>query len=158
MRASCEDDPDQARCRCIAAGSLVRTPSGERPIEALRAGDAIFSIDEATGREVAAVVAQTMDKGEAATLRFLLEDGRVLLATGAHPLYDLAAKTYRLASTWKPGERLASADGPLRPVAIRSIEPGPKTRVLDLSVDSPFRNFVAGGVLVHNKAPLTRTE
>ncbi|MBI4241520.1 MAG: hypothetical protein HY613_07365 [Candidatus Rokubacteria bacterium] len=137
---------------CIAAGVHVRTPAGERPIESLSIGERVVSYDEKTGRPSEARVLRRLDHGEAPTLSFRLADGRTLLVTAVHPLYDPDARSYRAAASWSVGERLsvATAEG-LAPAAIVAIEPGPRRRVFDITVDGPFENFLAAGVLVHNK-------
>lgn len=101
----------------------MRVPGGERPIESFSVGDPILSIDEKTGEAVAARVARVIDHGEAATLLIRLEDGRSLVATGAHPLYDVGSGAYRQAGLLKPGDRLAVAvSGKLNSVRIVSID------------------------------------
>lgn len=132
---------------------------GERAIESLTVGDVFLSADERSGALVPVKVLRVLDHGEAATLLFRLEGGGTLLATGEHPLFDPASGGYREASTFKAGDSLASVSlSGLSRLRIAAIEPGPRRRVLDITVEGPRSNFLAAGLLVHNKAPLTQQD
>lgn len=157
------DPPPRRRPRerpeCLAAGTLVRTPGGERAIEELSPGEAVLSVDERTGRSVPARVVRLRPRGPRPTLRLSLEDGRELLATSEHPLYDPERKEYRLSGGLAPGAALAEpGPGGLRILRVSAVSAGPIVTVFDLSVEGPFHNFIAGGILVHNKPPRVQIE
>lgn len=137
--------------QCIAAGTPVRVPDGLRAIEDLKEGDALVSVDERSGEPVTVHVVRRLLHHDTETLDFQF-GGKHLLLTGVHPVYDPDKHEYRPASTFKVGDRLALAENGNWGVArLTAIGPGPRLDVLDISVDGTLHNFVAGGVLVHNK-------
>lgn len=148
-------DPGSYRERpqCLAAGTKVRTPAGERDIESLAVGDVVDSVDEFRGRAVAVRVVGLFARGPRRTLRVLLESGRELLATSEHPLFDRSAGRYRAAGELRKGDSLTLPEGgTLRDSRIVTISDGPVVPVYDLTVEGPHHNFLANGVLVHNKS------
>jgi hypothetical protein len=44
---------------CFTAGTLIRTPDGDRPIETLRAGDKVWCYDQTTGTQTLETVEET---------------------------------------------------------------------------------------------------
>lgn len=137
---------------CLAAGTRVLTPKGEVAIELLSPGDEVFSMDERAGSLVAQPVAATRRQDGAKTLRLRLAGRKALLATAEHPLYDPDARSYRPAGAFAAGGRVASAGAAgLAALEVAAISPGPRAAVFDLVVGGAHRNFIAEGVLVHNK-------
>lgn len=138
---------------CVARGSRVRTPGGERPIEELRVGDEVVAVDPATGAtcasRLAAVVGSTRECGT------LTLGDRRLSVTSDHPLYDPLAKGFFVAGDWLLGRRTHLAlvtDEGLRVVAVERVEVFTRVdEVFDLTVEHEWHTFVAEGVLVHNK-------
>lgn len=140
---------------CIARGSRVRTPLGDRPIEDLRVGDEVVAVDPATGATcVSRLVAIRSSTRECGTLTL---DDRRLSVTSDHPLYDPLAKGFFVAGDWLLGTRTHVAvltDAGLRTVAVERVEAFTRIdEVFDLSVEHEWHTFVAEGVLVHNKPP-----
>lgn len=74
--------PQFARMWCFVAGTQVLTPSGEKPIEKLKAGD--FVQTRAGPRRVLANSCRNADVGVLA-----LSHGRDLVGTADHPVYTL---------------------------------------------------------------------
>jgi hypothetical protein len=75
---------------CLARGTLIATPSGGVPVEALRPGMAVWTSDRA-GRRMAGVVLRVGRAAVPATHRVVhltLADGRSLTASPGHPLPD----------------------------------------------------------------------
>ena len=140
---------------CIAEGTLVDTPSGPVPIERLRVGDQVWSVDPTTHERFAATVTRIVAaQRECMALQFA---GGELVCTPSHPLLDPSDGTYAPAGEWVVGPQrtqlLVAGDGA---VAVQAVE-GTKVdvgvrRVFDISVDHPLHNFVAGSVVVHNKS------
>jgi predicted lipid-binding transport protein (Tim44 family)/uncharacterized membrane protein YgcG len=135
---------------CFAAGTLVRTPTGDVPIERLRPGDAVFAVDR-LGRLRPTVVEMTY----AARSRLLeiVTDGGTLRTTAEQPL-QLADGRFLTA-----GEVVTSGQADLRgwggegvaTVTIRTwraVEA--EEPIFNLQVGSPH-TFIAGGLVVHNK-------
>jgi hypothetical protein len=75
---------------CLAAGTLIDTPSGPVAVQELRVGMAIWTVG-ASGARTAAVILKTgsvpVPEGFA-LVRLRLEDGRQLVASPGHPLRD----------------------------------------------------------------------
>ncbi|MDA1004676.1 MAG: Hint domain-containing protein [Chloroflexi bacterium] len=75
---------------CLARGTLIATPAGRIPVEALRAGMAVWTADRDGRRVAAAVIAvgQTVAPADHAVVHLMLADGRELRASPSHPLAD----------------------------------------------------------------------
>ncbi|HEX9674760.1 MAG TPA: Hint domain-containing protein [Anaerolineales bacterium] len=75
---------------CLAAGTLIDTPSGPVAVQELQAGMAIWTVGK-SGARTAAVILRTgsvpVPEGFA-LVRLRLEDGRQLVASPGHPLRD----------------------------------------------------------------------
>jgi len=134
---------------CLSEGTLIETPAGPRPIETLRVGDAVLGLAPDGGLGVSRVTA--VRRGFATWWRTVsLEDTRLEL-TAAHPV--AAADGWRRALNLEVGDRIRTTRGFL---SVRTAEThiGWRT-VYDLSVE-PHQNFIAAGVVVHNKSIRSR--
>ncbi|MFN7134444.1 MAG: Hint domain-containing protein [Myxococcales bacterium] len=141
---------------CIARGALIATPRGPRRIEELAVGDDIFSVDESQRTLVpATITAVRALQRECASLA--TESGAALKLTTDHPIFDPVAKVYAPAGDWVLKHRttlLVLRGEVLVPDRVTSVSDFVSTdEVFDLTVDSAHHNFVANGVLVHNKDP-----
>jgi hypothetical protein len=117
----------------------------------------VWSIDVGTGQRVAATVVQVRRATrECLALRW---QGGSLVCTPDHPLYSPETGTYRPASDWVTGPArtlLLSLEDGVRVVAVEGSETfAGMHEVIDLSLDLEPHNFVAAGVVVHNKSPAT---
>ena len=75
---------------CLAVGSRIDTPDGQIPVEELRLGDPVWTID-ANGRRVAGIViamGSTPAPVGHHVVRLALADGRSVTASPGHPLAD----------------------------------------------------------------------
>jgi hypothetical protein len=133
--------------RCVAEGTLVETPSGPRPVEMLRVGDAVLAVAPDGSRAETRVLAVRRSV-VAWWLRLELGAGQALEVTPSHPISTDAG--WRPAGALRAGERIQTTSG-LVPLQATDIRIG-VLAVYDLSVD-PHENFIAGGVVVHNKRP-----
>ncbi|MBL8951815.1 MAG: hypothetical protein JNK82_13620 [Myxococcaceae bacterium] len=138
---------------CVARGTRVSTPRGLRNIEDLLPGDEVLCVDPDTGQQLATRLTSTRSAvRECVSLRF---DTGALVVTSDHPLYCPTAREWAPAGDWALGKRThllrvtVEGPGPVhvdRPETFAGVH-----EVFDLSVDHPLHNFVANGVLVHNK-------
>lgn len=75
---------------CLAAGTLIDTPRGAVAVENLRAGDSVWTLNEAGGR-VSATILRTsrvpVPKSHQ-VIHLTLSDGRELWASPSHPTID----------------------------------------------------------------------
>jgi hypothetical protein len=127
---------------CVAHGTSIATPEGERPVEELYPGDRVISFDVSKNRRDVSVV-RSIQRAHAEQL-FTFGKLRV---TGSHPVFVDGA--FRPASELTSGGRFLGLDGRL--VAHERSNLSKPTVVYDLSVSEPHTYF-ASGVLVHNKA------
>jgi hypothetical protein len=149
-----DDDP----CCCLAAGTMVATPDGPRPIETLVEGMRVFSVDVESGRRVVTTV--TAVRAARRECLALWLDGRThLIATPDHPVYRPSASDYVPA-----GDFVTEAGGDVSVLiddetfVVRTVERTESYvgvhRVYDITVESRHHNFVANGIVVHNKLDL----
>jgi hypothetical protein len=127
---------------CVAEGTLIATPNGPVPIEALRVGHRVSSFDVEKMRPVVTTVVVV----ERARTERLVRLGD-LRVTQSHPVFVDGA--WRAAGTIEPGMSLLRQDGG-EFMAAPELEAAIAT-VYDISVTEPHTYF-AGGLLVHNKA------
>lgn len=139
---------------CIARGARIRTPRGQRRIEELAVGDAIFCVNRTTGEKVETVITEIrVAKRECVSIDF---EGGTLTCTSDHPLYCPETKTWGPAGDWVLGSRkvlLKIEDEGVKkvPVVTASTFAG-LFDVYDLTVAHDFHNFVAEDILAHNKS------
>ena len=139
---------------CIASGAQILTPEGLRPIEDLKVGDLIYSIHEETGElDISPILKVVSAFREVGQLE--LSDGALAL-TSDHPVYDPIAREYAPAGDWLLGHRtaLATYGEELKVQELVSSQIFVSmSQVFDLTVESALHNFIANGVIVHNKTP-----
>ncbi len=139
---------------CIARGTLVSTPRGLRRIEDLIEQDTLWSVHPETGERVASHLV-AIRRATREVMRLVGADFE-LTCTTDHPLYDPSTKSWASAGDWVLGGRhqllLVPDAGAARVVTVerRDVSAG-VAEVFDLSVEHELHNFVAAGVLVHNK-------
>jgi hypothetical protein len=84
-------NPSIATCPiCLAAGTLIDTPTGPIPIQDLRVGTPVWTWDQA-GRRVALPLIQigkTVVPATHQVVHLVLDDGRELWASPGHPIID----------------------------------------------------------------------
>jgi hypothetical protein len=131
---------------CFAAGTLVHSLDGARPIESIRVGDLVLSQNTTSGElSFESVVAVHLNKPNP-TLKLSVNDGPIV-ATGIHRFWKVGAG-WTMARELKGGDRLRMIDGA---TSIQAIEPAATQRVYNLDV-AKNRNFFVGkrGLLVHD--------
>ena len=75
---------------CLARGTLVDAPGGPLPVEGLRIGDPVWTLDEDRARVRGTVIAvgSTLAPAGHHVVRLVLADGRTVTASPGHPLAD----------------------------------------------------------------------
>jgi hypothetical protein len=133
---------------CFPAGTMVRTPAGQTPIENLSAGDRVRAVNLESEMVEAGVEKLFATRSPVITIE--TEQG-VLRTTPEHPI-GLPGGIFLEAGKLRPGQKvLIWNDGILNPAAvIRTSTQEREEVVYDLSVGRPH-TFLAGNFLVHNK-------
>lgn len=138
---------------CVARGARISTPEGLRPIEDLRVGDKVYAVNTETGERVTTAI--TFIKSATREVGSVSLNGVKTRMTSDHPVYDPETQSYHPAGDWFLGTRttLLAADGEsftnAVPEAVSTFDG--VEEVFDISVDSEFHNFIADGIVVHNK-------
>ena len=137
---------------CFAAGTAVYTADGLRAIEAVQAGDRVWSRDEETGEVALRRVARTFVTRQQRVLRLVVDYGggaqESMLVTPRHPFFTergrLAAEQLRV----NDEVLLLSGDH----VVVRGVESSAeRVTVYNFEVESFHTYFVGyGGLWVHN--------
>jgi hypothetical protein len=136
---------------CFVAGTIVRTLDGRKPIETLRVGDQVLTLDTATGALSFQSVVVVHHNPPAETLKVALDNGETLTASIYHRFWRVG-KGWAMARELKAGEVVRTLAGPSR---VKAVEPGPFAPLFNLDVDRT-RTFFVGDkdVLVHdNRLP-----
>lgn len=133
---------------CVPAGTTVQTPSGGVPIEQLREGDEIISVDleSKTGAITTRVVATHAGRAPSC-----IRLNGAYVFTPTHPLYESRRG-------WTPVARLTTGmsilDEEMRPVEITHVEHvNGGFDVHTLTTDHPSHNYLAYGLICGNKHP-----
>jgi RHS repeat-associated protein len=134
---------------CFAAGTLVQTAEGEKPIEEVEAGDRVLAADPEAGeaprwREVT----RTFERASTAILRVRV-GSETLSVTPEHPFW-VAGKGWTPAGELRAGTLLVGKDGaPVRVDAVTRLEGA--FRVYNFEVAGSHTYFVShAALLVHN--------
>jgi hypothetical protein len=141
--------PEPCHPGCFPAGTVVRTPAGTQPIERLREGDAVTTIDPGGAAASAKVVAVFTTTNRLLEVR---TDAGNLLTTVTQPV-SLAGGGFRQAGELTPGDRIWRWEGERREVTVRSVSTtGREAPVFNLILRDRA-TFVANGFLVRSKPP-----
>ncbi len=125
--------------RCASPNTLVATPSGDRRIEDLRAGDVVYSVVREAFVAVPLLAVHSVDAGVGHhVVRVTLESGRVVEMSPGHPTAD-----GRVFADLREGDVLGGA-------AISRVETVPYAyaRTYDVLPDSESGAYVASGAVV----------
>lgn len=123
---------------CLARGTRIATPAGDVPIEMIREGTQVWSIDRAGRRVVATVlrIGRTPVPATHQMVRLVLDDARVVHASPGHPLAD-----GRLLAAIRTGDLVDGAT-----VTSASLEPYDGGWTFDLLPDGPTGSYIADGI------------
>ncbi|MEO6811439.1 MAG: polymorphic toxin-type HINT domain-containing protein, partial [Isosphaeraceae bacterium] len=138
---------------CFAAGTLVRTLSGPRPIEDIQVGDRLLTRDTESGALSYQPVLVVHHNPPSKTLRINLEN-EAIVSSVFHRFWR-AGKGWAMARDLQPGDTLRTLSGQSRVVSVEEDQVQP---VFNLDV-AENRTFFVGqaGTLVHdNTVPSPR--
>lgn len=141
---------------CVARGTWVRTPRGRRRIETLGVGDEVCAVDPERGTLVTTTIVEVRSSRRECVQ---LTAGEVALTlTSDHPVFCPRSKQWAPAGDWALGRRTdllcVRDDGGLEVREVREVNLVAGLHdVFDITVASPLHDFVANGVVVHNKTP-----
>ncbi len=148
---SCETGPT-----CVSGDATILTKDGYVPVKSLKVGDYVMSY--AFGQNIllqARIVG--IKQGFGKCIQFRSDSGHTLKVTADHLVYSPETKTYKKASSWQFDglSKVYIIEQNKLKIAIATISKidSKEIRVFDITVDSPFSNFIANGILVHNKTP-----
>ncbi len=138
---------------CFGAGTLIRTLDGSQPIESIKVGDRVLTLDIKTGALGYNPVTVLHHNPPSPT--FLVKLGSDTIVSSPFHRFWIAGKGWIMARDLKGGETLRLLTGPAR---VESVESGPVQLVYNLDV-ADAHDFFAGAAaaLVHdNTLPETR--
>jgi hypothetical protein len=144
---------------CFVAGTLVDTPDGPRPIDALKRGDVVWAWSEGEGARVERRIEAVHRTLGQVVCRVEVGDRVIEGVTPEHPFFHVDAGEF-VALRDLPTDALlwALVDGEPRPTRISGLQITehlePCVMVYNLTVEGPEHTYFAEGVLVHNKAPI----
>ena len=132
---------------CVPYGTLIETPAGSRLVELIHPGDEVTSLRLGIAGQRANARVVSIKTGRADCC---IQLGQGWIVTGSQPVRT--ADGWREASALRSGDRVMNGCG-----EFVTIEP-PKIihayfEVFDLAIDDPSHNYIANGLLCHNKYP-----
>ena len=97
---------------CLALGTRIATPEGERAVQDLRVGDVVWTVDATGGRAAAPLIAlgSTPVPATHQVVRLALDDGRAVFVSPGHPTADGRRVGELAAGDSFDGARVASAE------------------------------------------------
>jgi hypothetical protein len=144
--------PDISPCHpgCFPAGTPVQTPRGAKPIESLRAGDAVTVVRPDGASEPCKV--QSVFITQNRLLKVETDDGQ-LFTTETQPLC-LVDGTTQAAGELKAGDELFRwRDGKRQIVKVRAVTPTDRVEKVFNLILGDSEVFIAGGFLARSKPP-----
>jgi len=136
---------------CLVAGTPVWTPSGERAIETLSAGDLVLTWSMQRRELVEARIIRAKRRLVEQVFELSIDQGPSLQATGNHPLYVPAQAAWVRVDALQVGDEVAIViEGQLATRRLARIGLlSRQVEVFDLSVAGEH-SYIADGVWVHN--------
>ncbi|MCX6749728.1 MAG: Hint domain-containing protein [Candidatus Pacearchaeota archaeon] len=142
------------------AGTQITTPLGLKLIEELNIGDEVYSLNPLTNGFLKKNIIDKYEIPAKNTLNITFSDKTNLIVTQEHPFWNPTTKSYKKIKDFKVGDKVLSFKNTnsAKELIITSIEPIPSYEgkpVYNLRVDGEFNNYLANGILVHNKYATT---
>ncbi|MGZ3722678.1 MAG: Hint domain-containing protein [Bdellovibrionales bacterium] len=141
--------------RCFTGPMRVLTPTGYVPIDMLKMGDEVLSLDlksekQITNRIQNVNVSLNTEYGE---LCDLAPEGRKIQTTGSHPFYSVDALDYEELRLILPNSLLLQIRDCEMALVKRGMFKFPvgQAAVYSFTLELNPQNFIVEGILVHNK-------
>lgn len=136
---------------CFPAGTLIKTPTGEIPIQLLKENDEVLAFDN--NRQIVAVKVKSNLQAESPKIVRIKAGDNEVIASTQHPFYN--GKEFVTIDSLKVGDTVyILKNGILFPQIIDFKEiVEQETIVYSLAVESP-NTYFANGFAVHNKQQL----
>ena len=142
--------------QCFVAGTLIKTPDGDKNIENISPGDKVYAYDAATGDIAEKEVVRTFEH-EVYELYHVVIDGKEIVTTAEHPFYKVDkisenGNGFVCAKDLKPGDQILLLEGITGKVEeVFKEELTEPVKVYNFEVKDYHTYFVGEqGVLVHN--------
>jgi hypothetical protein len=144
------DDGGSCQLNSFPAGTLIHTEKGLKPIEEIKIGEKVLSMDENTETTSYQLVTDlTQSDRPYRLIEIALDSGKSIEATDEHPFY-IKGKGWNPASTLKVGQVLELHNGTT--VVVEEVDTSVRREtVYNFTVANTHNYFVGrDGVLVHN--------
>lgn len=125
-------------CVCAAAGTLIATPEGDRPIDSLRVGDMVYSVDRGSTSVVTIAAINRARVHHHTMVRIDLSTGATIELSAGHPTAD-----GRFIGDLKIGDELGGST-----VVGLGRVPYDSPFTYDILPDSDTGFYFAGGALI----------
>ena len=142
--------------QCFVAGTLIKTPDGDKNIENISPGDKVYAYDAATGDIAEKEVVRTFEH-EVYELYHVVIDGKEIVTTAEHPFYRVDKDSdngngFVGAKDLKPGDQILLLEGNTGTVdKVFKEDLTEPLKVYNFEVKDYHTYFVGEqGVLVHN--------
>jgi len=135
---------------CFVAGTKISTPTGDKNIENIKAGDEVYSYDHKDNKVKVAKVTKPYIRKNKQYGELVLSNGIKLNATPEHRFYVVNKKKYIAVSKLTPNDKVYLYTGDkMEELTVVSYTLTGKADVYNFNVKD-FHNYFAGKVLVHN--------
>lgn len=137
---------------CLKAGTLIAVPGGRKPVDKIRNGDTVISLNPETGRnEPDTVVSCDGDQFKIGVEwdRWVFADGTVLSTVNPHRFYCAERGKFVYLADWKTGNHVVKIDGS-RTALVRHERIKEAVRYFTLFTER-WNNYYADGCLSGNR-------
>ena len=134
---------------CLARGTAIDTPDGGVPVETLRIGDSVWTLDThgARVRRTVTAVGSMLAPAGHRVVRLVLADGRTVTASPGHPLADGRRIGDLRAGDTVDGSLVVSAD----------LVAYDGARTYDIAVSGPTGTYLVDGIPVRSTIDQSRS-
>ena len=136
-----------AQAACFVAGTLIKTPMGDVPIESIQQGQLVYGFD--SDQKLVAVKVNATESFQTNEIVMLMTDSGFIVTTPDHPFYT-GDGTFERVEDLEVGTPLYDSAFAPHPLLVKIPLWVPTTPVYNLNVDG-VHDFFANDFAVHNK-------